>query len=146
MKLHFYHGNFDDFETRYEQHRREVNKKAEIYDKQVKAAKRSGSHTQQEKVKDRAKFAASKEASKSKAKGKADEDEPVEEAPNKWKDYNVQFHFPQPRELTPPLVQLIGVSFSYPDRKDFRLSNVDVGIDMGTRVAIVGPNGARKST
>ncbi|TYK24584.1 ABC transporter F family member 4 [Cucumis melo var. makuwa] len=35
---------------------------------------------------------------------------------------------------------------SYPNRKDFRLADVDVGIDMGTRVAIVGPNGAGKST
>ncbi|XP_065865844.1 ABC transporter F family member 4 [Euphorbia lathyris] len=146
MKLHFYRGNFDDFETGYEQRRKEMNKKFEIYDKQVKAAKRSGNRAQQEKVKDRAKFAAAKEASKGKAKGKADEDEPLAEAPRKWKDYSVEFHFPEPTELTPPLMQLIEVSFSYPNREDFRLSNVDVGIDMGTRVAIVGPNGAGKST
>ncbi|KAL6587688.1 ABC transporter F member 4 [Orobanche minor] len=148
MNLHLYRGNFDDFETGYEQRRKEVNKKAEIYDKQLKAAKRSGSRTQQEKVKDRAKFSAAKEASKSKAKakGKADEDEPVAEAPKKWKDYSVQFHFPEPTELTPPLLQLIEVSFRYPEQEDFTLSNVDVGIDMGTRVAIVGPNGAGKST
>lgn len=58
----------------------------------------------------------------------------------------MEFHFPEPTELTPPLLQLIEVSFSYPNRPDFRLSDVDVGIDMGTRVAIVGPNGAGKST
>nr|AIU41643.1 ABC transporter family protein [Hevea brasiliensis] len=146
LKLHVYRGNFDDFESGYEQRRKEMNKKFEIYDKQVKAAKRSGNRVQQEKVKDRAKFAAAKEASKSKAKGKVDEDEPLSEAPKKWKDYSVEFHFPEPTELTPPLLQLIEVSFSYPNREDFRLSNVDVGIDMGTRVAIVGPNGAGKST
>ncbi|KAL0307736.1 UNVERIFIED_CONTAM: ABC transporter F family member 4 [Sesamum angustifolium] len=146
MKLHFYRGNFDDFESGYEQRRKEMNKKFEIYDKQVKAAKRSGSRAQQEKVKDRAKFAASKEAAKNKGKGKADEDDPLPEAPQKWRDYTVEFHFPEPTELTPPLLQLIEVSFSYPGRNDFRLSNVDVGIDMGTRVAIVGPNGAGKST
>nr|KYP63230.1 ABC transporter F family member 4 [Cajanus cajan] len=88
LKLHFYRGNFDDFESGYEQRRKEMNKK----------------------------------------------------------DYSVEFHFPEPTELTPPLLQLIEVSFSYPNREDFRLSNVDVGIDMGTRVAIVGPNGAGKST
>ncbi|KAL0381880.1 UNVERIFIED_CONTAM: ABC transporter F family member 4 [Sesamum angustifolium] len=112
----------------------------------VKAAKRSGSRAQQEKVKDRAKFAAAKEAAKNKGKGKVDEDDPLPEAPQKWRDYTVEFHFPEPTELTPPLLQLIEVSFSYPGRNDFRLSNVDVGIDMGTRVAIVGPNGAGKST
>ncbi|XP_061376004.1 ABC transporter F family member 4 [Gastrolobium bilobum] len=146
LKLHFYRGNFDDFESGYEQRRKEMNKKYEIYDKQLKAAKRSGNRAQQEKVKDRAKFAAAKEASKSKGKGKVDEDEAAPEVPQKWRDYSVEFHFPEPTELTPPLLQLIEVSFSYPNREDFRLSNVDVGIDMGTRVAIVGPNGAGKST
>ncbi|KAJ6719979.1 hypothetical protein OIU85_023230 [Salix viminalis] len=111
QKLDSYRGNFDDFEVGYEQRRKETNKKFEIYDKQMKAAKRSGNRVQQEKVKDRAKFVAAKEAAKNKSKAK-----------------------------------LIEVSFSYPNREDFKLSNVDVGIDMGTRVAIVGPNGAGKST
>lgn len=145
LKLHFYRGNFDEFESGYEQRRKETNKKFEVYDKQLKAAKRSGNRVQQEKVKDRVKFAA-KESSKSKSKGKVDEDDTPLEAPKKWKDYSVEFHFPEPTELTPPLLQLIEVSFSYPSRQDFRLSDVDVGIDMGTRVAIVGPNGAGKST
>lgn len=146
LKLQIYRGNFDDFESGYEQRRKEMNKKFEIYEKQVKAAKRTGNRAQQEKVKDRAKFAAAKEASKNKGKGKVDEDEPLPDAPRKWRDYTVEFHFPEPTELTPPLLQLIEVSFSYPNREDFRLSDVDVGIDMGTRVAIIGPNGAGKST
>lgn len=146
FKLHLYRGNFDEFESGYEQRRKEMNKKFETYEKQIKAAKRSGNRAQQEKVKDRAKFNAAKEASKNKGKGKVDEDEPQPEAPKKWRDYSVEFHFPEPTELTPPLLQLIEVSFSYPNREDFRLTNVDVGIDMGTRVAIVGPNGAGKST
>ncbi|KAM3685328.1 hypothetical protein ACJW31_11G109500, partial [Castanea mollissima] len=102
LKLHFYHGNFDDFETGYEQHRKEMSKKYEDYVRKDKAAKRSGNQDQQQ---------------KNKKKGKVDEDEPLPEAPKKWKDYS-----------------------------DFKLSNVDVGIDMGTRVAIVGPNGAGKTT
>ncbi|CAN1306739.1 ABC transporter F family member 4 [Linum perenne] len=138
LKLQTYRGNFDDFEVGYEQRRKEQNKKFENYEKQMKAAK---------KVKDRAKFNVNKDASKSRAKGKVvDDDDVAPEAPTKWRDYSVEFHFPEPTELTPPLLQLIEVSFSYPNRPDFRLSNVDVGIDMGTRVAIVGPNGAGKST
>lgn len=146
MKLHMYRGNFDDFESGYEQRRKEKNKEFEKYDKQLKAAKRSGNQVQQKKVQEKAKFTQEKKASKSKGKGKIDEDEPLAEAPRKWRDYTVEFHFPEPTELTPPLLQLIEVSFSYPNRPDFRLSDVDVGIDMGTRVAIVGPNGAGKST
>ena len=146
QKLDSYRGNFNDFEVGYEQRRKETNKKFEVYNKQMKAAKRSGNRVQQEKVKDRAKFAAAKETAKNKGKGKVDEDQAPPEAPKKWRDYSVEFHFPEPTELTPPLLQLIEVSFSYPNRDDFKLSNVDVGIDMGTRVAIVGPNGAGKST
>ncbi|KAI5342052.1 PREDICTED: ABC transporter [Prunus dulcis] len=103
LKLHTYRGKFDDFET--------------------------GSGTphlqggeQKEKVKDRAKSIAAKEASKNKAKGKVDEDETPAEAPKKWRDYSVEFHFPEPTELTPPFLQLVEVSFSYPQREDFKLS------------------------
>ncbi|XP_042470379.1 ABC transporter F family member 4-like [Zingiber officinale] len=146
LKLHVYRGNFDDFESGYEQKRKETNKKFEIYEKQMKAAKKTSNKAKQDKVDDRAKYVAAK-AAKSKSKGKVEDDDvPPPEAPQRWRDYSVVFHFPEPTELTPPLLQLIEVSFSYPNREDFRLSNVDVGIDMGTRVAIVGPNGAGKST
>ncbi|KAL6501436.1 ABC transporter F member 4 [Orobanche gracilis] len=149
MKLHMYRGNFDDFESGQEQRRKEMNKKFETYEKQIQAAKRSGNQAQQRKVKEQAKFAVAKEAASKikKAKGKVvDEDELAAEPPKKWRDYMVEFHFPKPMELTSPLLQLVEVTFSYPNRPDFSLSNVDVGIDMCTRVAIVGPNGAGKST
>ncbi|XP_047340649.1 ABC transporter F family member 4 [Impatiens glandulifera] len=146
MKLNVYRGNFDAFESGYEQRRKEMNKKYETYEKQLKAAKKTGNRDKQTKVKDKAKLDA-KEASKgNRGKNKVDDDDTVPDVPQKWRDYTVQFHFPEPTELTPPLLQLIEVSFGYPSRPDFRLSNVDVGIDMGTRVAIIGPNGAGKST
>ncbi|RAL49040.1 hypothetical protein DM860_001360 [Cuscuta australis] len=119
--LHHYRGNFDDFIAGCEQRRKERNKKHEKHEKLNMAAKRSGNQVQIAKVKQR-------------------------EAPEKWTDYEVEFHFPEPTDLTPPLLQLINISFTYPNRQDFKLSDVDVGIDMGTRVAIVGPNGAGKST
>ncbi|KAG0561004.1 hypothetical protein KC19_9G029700 [Ceratodon purpureus] len=147
LKLLTYKGNFAAFEEMYEQKRRENNKKFEVYEKQLKAAKRSGSKAQQDKVKDRAKFAAGKDAkSKGKSKAAADDEDNAPEAPKRWRDYQVEFHFPEPTELTPPLLQLIDVGFGYPGRPDFALKEIDVGVDMGTRVAIVGPNGAGKST
>ncbi|CAM6103659.1 unnamed protein product [Calypogeia fissa] len=147
QKLHFYKGNFAAFEEMYEQKRRENNKKFDIYEKQLKAAKRSGSKAQQDKVKDRAKMSAGKDAkAKGKTKATVDVDEITVDTPHKWSDYEVKFHFPEPTELTPPLLQLMDVGFSYPGREDFSLKNIDVGVDMGTRVAIVGPNGAGKST
>ena len=58
----------------------------------------------------------------------------------------MEFHFHEPLELTLSFSQLIGVTFSYPNKEDFKLSDVEVGIDMGTSVTIVGKNGVRKST
>ena len=60
------------------------------------------------------------------------------EHPKRWRDYSVEKHFPEHPKLAPPLLQLNEVSFSHPDRSDFKLSNVDVGI--------VRPNGDGKST
>ncbi|XP_071704680.1 ABC transporter F family member 4-like [Rutidosis leptorrhynchoides] len=137
LKLDLYRGNYDVFESGFQKRYNENNNTFETIDKQVKAAKRAGNQKQQEKV---------KEKIKKKSKMKVDEDEVVPEVPRKWKDYRVKFHFPEPTELTSPLLQLIKASFSYPERQGFRLSDVDIRIDMGMRVAIKGPNGAGKST
>ncbi|KAM0053604.1 putative ABC transporter, AAA+ ATPase domain, P-loop containing nucleoside triphosphate hydrolase [Helianthus debilis subsp. tardiflorus] len=135
LKLHMYYGNFEDFENK------EMNKKFETCDKQAKAGKRTG------KMKEKSKFAVKEAKKKSKGKAKkAVEDEEIPEASNRGRDYTVGFHFPEPTELTPPLLQLVGVSFRYLEREDFRISDVNIGIDKGTRVAIVGPDGSGKST
>jgi hypothetical protein len=124
-----------------------VNKAFEKYEKQMKAAKQSGknSKSNQEKV--------LKQAERTQAKRGKGKNEPMDDAgaaqsnvPQKWSDYSVQFHFPEPTELAPPLMQLIDADFKYPGRDDFGLKNVNIGIDMGSRIAIVGPNGAGKTT
>jgi ATP-binding cassette subfamily F protein 1 len=125
----------------------QVNKAFEKYEKQMKAAKQSGknSKTNQEKV--------LKQAERTQAKRGKGKNEPIDDAgaaqsnvPQKWSDYSVQFHFPEPTELAPPLMQLIDADFKYPGRDDFGLKNVNIGIDMGSRIAIAGPNGAGKTT
>lgn len=89
-------------------------------------------------------------AEKTKRKGKNasndHDDQKSVTVPQRWHDYYVKFHFPEPTELARPLLQLVEAGFSYPDRLGFKLSAVDVDIDMGTRVAIISPNGAGKST
>ena len=50
QRLHAYRGNFAQFEEMYEQRRREVNKVAEKFEKQMKVAKKSGSKANQDKV------------------------------------------------------------------------------------------------
>lgn len=184
-----------------------MNKAYEKYEKQMKAAKSSGKNTkaQQEKI------LANAQRQQQKRGGKKG-NEPVDDAgtsssnaPQKWSDYTVSFHFPEPTELPPPLMQLIDVDFKYPGelgvgldvcqevsrvprsghpdglvlsctsiavqllllgccsimscsccrqgtclvcagRDDFGLQNINIGIDMGSRIAIAGPNGAGKTT
>ena len=45
-----------------------------------------------------------------------DESTSTANQPQKWSDYSVVFHFPEPTELPPPLIQLIDVDFKYPGR------------------------------
>lgn len=47
---------------------------------------------------------------------RADDDTSGGNQPQRWSDYTVQFSFPEPTELPPPLIQLIDVDFQYPGR------------------------------
>ena len=66
---------------------------------------------------------------------------PLLDTPSKLKEKSNPYYLPSPhREIA-----LRNVSFSY-DGIDTVLKNVDVAIEFGERVAIVGPNGGGKST
>lgn len=146
-RLHYYRGNFAQFEEMYEQRRREVNKEFEKFQKQMKAAKKSGSKANAQKVAKEAKVKSSRKESRGGSRGQDMESAADSNAgPRQWNDYNVKFEFPEPTELAPPLLQLIDASFKYPNRDDFGLRDLNIGIDMGSRIAIVGPNGAGKTT
>merc|ERR1711963_30356 len=57
----------------------------------------------------------------------------------------VRFRFPETSQLQPPILGLYNASFNYPDQPPL-FKNVEFGIDMESRMAIVGPNGVGKST
>lgn len=68
---------------------------------------------------------------------------PILEAPES--EYSVHFRFPDVEKLSPPIIQMSGVSFGYsPDRPLLR--NVDLDVQLDSRIGIVGPNGAGKTT
>ena len=57
------------------------------------------------------------------------------------------FRFADVEKLPPPVLSLDDVTFSYSgDRKDNLYENIDFGVDMDSRTALVGPNGVGKST
>ena len=47
---------------------------------------------------------------------------------------------------TPPFIQLQQVSFSYPNSRQTLLDKVDVSMDHGQRIGLIGPNGSGKTT
>lgn len=68
---------------------------------------------------------------------------PVLEPPEEEK--TVTFKFPDPEKLSPPILQLQGVTFGYnPD--NLLLKNVDLDVQMDSRIALVGANGCGKTT
>ncbi len=68
---------------------------------------------------------------------------PVLEPPEA--EYSVKFRFPEVEKLSPPIVQMSEVSFGYsPD--NVLLRNVDLDVQLDSRIGIVGPNGAGKTT
>lgn len=61
------------------------------------------------------------------------------------KERNINFYFPCGGTLAPPIMQFKEVGFAYPGR-DPLFNNVELGLDMDSRVCLVGPNGAGKTT
>ena len=68
---------------------------------------------------------------------------PVLEAPES--EYSVKFRFPDVEKLSPPIVQMTDVTFGYA-ADTVLLRNVDLDVQLDSRIGIVGPNGAGKTT
>ncbi|KAL8363477.1 hypothetical protein RB601_009310 [Gaeumannomyces tritici] len=68
---------------------------------------------------------------------------PVLEPPEA--EYSVHFTFPDVEKMSPPIIQMSGVTFGYtPDK--ILLRDVDLDVQLDSRIGIVGPNGAGKTT
>jgi ATP-binding cassette subfamily F protein 2 len=62
-------------------------------------------------------------------------------------DRTLQFKFPSCGELAPPVMQFNQVDFGYsPSAPQAIYKNLDFGVDLDSRIALVGPNGVGKST
>lgn len=68
---------------------------------------------------------------------------PILELPEE--DKAVEFRFSEPEKISPPILQMQGVTFGYnPER--LLLKDVDLDIQMDSRIALVGANGCGKTT
>lgn len=137
-QLLYYGGNYDTYiKTRTEQ---EVN--------QMKAYEK-----QQEEIKHIKKFIASagtyanlvrQAKSRQKILDKMEADGFIEKV---HEDKVFSFRFADVEKLPPPVLALDDVTFAYSGKKEDNLyENLDFGVDMDSRTALVGPNGVGKST
>jgi ATP-binding cassette subfamily F protein 1 len=128
----------------YSQEKTRQMKAYEKQEKQLKDMKASGKSSKQaEKVQKEA-LTRKQQKNQTKQKQQEEDDRPTELL-QRPRDYVVKFTFPNPPPLNPPILGIYGVTFGYQGQKPLFI-NLDFGIDMSSRIAIVGPNGVGKST
>lgn len=134
QKLFYYRGNYSQFKKMFVQKRREFMREYEKQEKQLKELKRGGKSAK----------AAEKQVKEqhSRKQGEAQ----VGDLLKRPKEYVVKFEFKEAPPLQPPILGLHDVSFAYNADAGLIFKDVNFGIDMSSRIAIVGPNGVGKST
>ncbi|XP_017872377.1 PREDICTED: ATP-binding cassette sub-family F member 1 [Drosophila arizonae] len=143
-KLHYYKGNYSMFKKMYVQKRREMIKEYEKQEKRLRELKAHGQSKKAAEKKQKESLTRKQEKNKSKQQ-KQDEDDGPQELLARPKEYIVKFRFPEPSQLQPPILGVHNVTFAYEGQKPLFVK-ADFGIDLTSRVAIVGPNGVGKST
>uniref|UniRef100_A0A4W6CZY0 ATP-binding cassette sub-family F member 1 n=1 Tax=Lates calcarifer TaxID=8187 RepID=A0A4W6CZY0_LATCA len=144
QKLYYYRGNYLTFKKMYVQKQKELQKQYDKQEKKLKELKAGGKSTKQ--AEKQTKDVLTRKQQKGKKKGgQEEESREATELLKRPKEYTVKFTFPNPPPLSPPILGLHSVDFGYEGQKPL-FKNVDFGIDMDSRICIVGPNGVGKST
>ncbi|KAG8533327.1 uncharacterized protein KY384_002110 [Bacidia gigantensis] len=134
-RLDYYKGgNFDSFYATKEERRKTAKRE---YENQM--AQRA--HLQS--FIDKFRYNAAK-SSEAQSRIKKLEKMPVLEAPEA--EYSVHFRFPDVEKLSPPIIQMSNVAFAYPGANSPLLKDIDLDVQLDSRIGIVGPNGAGKTT
>lgn len=144
-KLYYYKGNYSMFKKMHVQKRREQIKEYEKQEKRLRELKAHGSSKKAAEKKQKEALTRKQEKNKSKTQKQQEDDDGPQELLERPKEYIVKFRFPEPSQLQPPILGLHNVTFAYEGQKPLFV-NTDFGIDLTSRVAIVGPNGVGKST
>lgn len=143
QKLFYYKGNYAKFKKMLVQKRSEQLKQYEKQEKKLREMKTSGKSTKQAEAK--TKEVLTRKQQKGKKPNVEDEDSGPTELLQRPRDYLVKFEFPDPPPLQPPILGAHSVTYGYPNQP-LLFKSLEFGIDLSSRVAIVGPNGVGKST
>jgi len=129
QKLVHYKGNYDSFEKGLAQ------KKAE-YEKQFKKEEKALKQAQREQARSSKSTTVKEKIEK--------QGGPMKKAA---KEYTVEFTFPDPPELPPPIIQIKQASFGYQEGEDYLIfRDLELNVGPTSKIGIVGPNGSGKST
>uniref|UniRef100_UPI00398E6C09 ATP-binding cassette sub-family F member 1 isoform X2 n=1 Tax=Pristiophorus japonicus TaxID=55135 RepID=UPI00398E6C09 len=143
QKLFYYRGNYNTFKKMYQQKQKELLKLYDKQEKRLKDLKAGGKSTKQ--AEKQTKDALTRKQQKCRKKNMDEESNEAPELLKRPREYTVKFTFPNPPPLSPPILGLHAVDFAYENHKPL-FKNLDFGIDMDSRICIVGPNGVGKST
>ncbi|CAK9291876.1 unnamed protein product [Gordionus sp. m RMFG-2023] len=149
QKLNYYKGNFSSFKKMYAQKQKEYLKEYEKQERRLRELKKSGKSTKAAES-DQKSMMSRKKHGPAKT-GVTGPDNLADDAgkPTKLltrpKEYSVKFRIPQPAPLKPPVLGAHNVTFGYLGQKPL-FKDLEFGIDMTSRITIVGPNGVGKST
>uniref|UniRef100_A0A674JH69 ATP-binding cassette sub-family F member 1 n=1 Tax=Terrapene triunguis TaxID=2587831 RepID=A0A674JH69_9SAUR len=143
QKLFYYRGNYMTFKKMYQQKQKELLKQYEKQEKKLKDLKAGGKSTKQ--AEKQTKEALTRKQQKCRKKNLDEEANEAPELLKRPREYTVKFTFPNPPSLSPPILGLHGVVFGY-EGQQLLFKSLDFGIDMESRICIVGPNGVGKST
>ena len=133
MKLFYYKGNYSQFKKMNVQKKKEHAKEFDKQEKRIKELKSKGKSKKQaeQEVKEQ----------QSRKQGEA----LIGDLLQKHKEYVVKFSFAEPPALNPPILGLFDVFFSYKEadiaKAKWLFENINFGVDMNSRICIVGPNG-----
>ncbi|EDO34786.1 predicted protein [Nematostella vectensis] len=145
QKLSYYRGNYAQFKKMYKQKLKEQEKAFHKQEKQLKDMKASGQSKKQAEEKTKAQQGRKNKKGGKKGADAEEDDRQTVELLKKPKEYVVKFSFPNPPPLNPPILGLKDVVFGYPDQP-ILFKNIDFGVDMNSRIALVGNNGVGKTT
>ena len=149
-KLIVYKGNYDTFKEQEATRRKQLLKDWEKQEKKLKEMKAKGitkenAEKAQIKAKSREPGARTKkkEVAAAASGGLESADSQVKLI-TRPRDYTVVFHFPEVIHLSPPILEVRDVNFQYSPQLPWLFRGLNFGLDMSSRVCIVGPNGSGK--
>lgn len=149
MKLDTYKGNYDSFKQLEVKKREQATKAWDQEQKRIKALKASGSTKGQADAKVLSKKVKESTGTKKKRNDAIASGADSAEAKTllaRPREYQVQLAFSEVQNLQPPIIQVVDVGFTYGPHLPSIFDSLSFGVDMQSRICVVGNNGSGKST